>query len=164
MEYSHIVHTLLPVFNEDSRVLILGSLPSPKSREVGFYYGHPRNRFWTVLAAIFGAEIPCTNDEKIAFLKSYHIALWDTIYECDICGASDSSIKNAVPTDLSQILAMADIKAVFTTGSAAHKYYVKYHEKAVGIKAIPLPSTSPANARCTLETLVDEYKIIKQFI
>lgn len=164
MEYEHVVHEIKPVFDENSRVLILGTLPSPKSREASFYYGHVRNRFWSVLSAVFDEDAGQSIEEKTAFLKRHSIALWDTIYECDINGAADNSIKNPVPTDLGIILKAADIKMIFTTGKTAYKYYKKYHEAATGIKAICLPSTSPANARRTLEDLIDEYKIIKNFL
>lgn len=164
MQYEHIVHTIEPVFDKNSKVLILGTFPSPKSRAGMFFYGHPQNRFWSVISAVFGEECPKTNSEKIAFLKRNQIAVWDTVYECDIMGASDSSIKNAVPTNLKKITNAANIRAVFTTGNTANRYYIKYHEKEIGIKAICLPSTSPANARWSKEALINEYKIIKQFI
>lgn len=163
-EYEHIVHTIEPVFDENSRVLILGTFPSPKSRKEMFFYGNPRNRFWSVISAVFGEELPKTTDERRAFLKRNKIALWDTVYECDIHGAADSSIKNVIPTELKKITSIANIRAVFTTGGTANKYYVKYHENDIGIKAICLPSTSPANAKWSESALIDEYKIIKQFI
>lgn len=163
MNCQHIVHTIEPVFDENSRVLILGSFPSPKSRENAFFYGHPQNRFWAVIAEVFNEETPQTKEERLAFLFRHKIALWDTVYECDISGAADSSIKNAVPTDLNRILSAANIKMIFTTGKAAYKYYVKFHEKQTGIKAVCLPSTSPANAAWSKQGLVSEYRIIKEY-
>ena len=125
MKTERISHAFDPVFDGESRVLILGTMPSPKSRELGFYYSHPRNRFWPVLSKIFGEEIPKTPEEKQNFCLRNKIALWDVLKECDIEGASDSSIKNAVPNDLSVILNSANIKAVFTTGGTAGKLYKK---------------------------------------
>ena len=151
------VHPIPPVFDSDSRILILGSFPSVKSREAGFFYGHPRNRFWTVLAAVFGGNEPRTVEEKINFLKRNRVALWDVIGACDIEGSADASIKNAVPNDLSVILAAADIKAVFVNGKTALGYYNKYLLPATGGKAVCLPSTSPANAPWSTEKLISEW-------
>ncbi|MBQ3500473.1 MAG: DNA-deoxyinosine glycosylase, partial [Oscillospiraceae bacterium] len=139
-------------------------MPSPKSRELGFYYSHPRNRFWPVLAKIFGEDIPETPEEKANFVLRHKIALWDVLAECDIEGASDSSIKNAVPNDISIILNSADIKAVFTTGATAAKFYKKFIEPESKIPAIALPSTSPANAKVKFEELVEEYRKILDYI
>lgn len=164
MESERITHAFAPVFDGESRVLILGTMPSPKSRELGFYYSHPRNRFWPVMAKIFCEEAPETPDEKRGFCLRHKIALWDVLSECDIEGASDSSIKNAVPNDISVILKTADIKAVFTTGTTAAKLYHKLCEPKTGIAAIALPSTSPANAKIGIEKLAEEYKIILDFI
>ena len=160
MKTERITHAFSPVFNNESRVLILGTMPSPKSRENGFYYSHPRNRFWPVMAAVFEEETPTTTEERTAFLLRNKIALWDVLAECDIEGASDSSIKNAVPNDLSVILNSADIKAIFTTGTTAAKLYKKHTEPKTGIAAISLPSTSPANTKISFEALLEEYKII----
>lgn len=139
-------------------------MPSPKSRELGFYYSHPKNRFWPVLAKIFGEEIPGTPEEKKNFCLRHKIALWDVLKECEIEGASDSSIKNAVPNDISIILNSADIKAVFATGATAAKLYKKFIEPETKIPAIALPSTSPANAKVKFEELVEEYKIVLEYI
>lgn len=139
-------------------------MPSPKSRELGFYYSHPRNRFWPVLAEIFGEEVPKTPEEKENFCLRHKIALWDVLRECDIEGASDSSIKNAVPNDISIIVNSADIKAIFTTGTTAAKLYKKFIEPETKIPAIVLPSTSPANAKIKFEELVGEYKKILDFL
>ena len=126
MKAERIIHAFDPVFDSESRILILGTMPSPKSRELGFYYSHPRNRFWPVLAEILGEEVPKTPEEKCDFCLRHKIALWDVLKECDIEGASDSSIKNAVPNDFSEILRTADIKAVFTTGATAGKLYKSF--------------------------------------
>ncbi len=164
MESERITHAFHPVFDSGSRILILGTMPSPKSRELGFYYSHPRNRFWPVLARIFGEDIPETPEEKANFALRHKIALWDVLAECDIEGASDSSIKNAVPNDISIILNSADIKAVFTTGTTAAKFYKKFIEPESKIPAISLPSTSPANAKVKFEELAEKYKIILEYI
>ena len=155
-----IVHPIPPVFDENSRILILGSFPSVRSRETGFFYGHPRNRFWKVVSSLFGESTPQTNEEKRSLLLRRGVALWDVLHSCEIEGSSDASIGNAVPNDLSVILGAADIKAIFTNGGAAYKYYVKYALTATGREAIPLPSTSPANASWTDEKLLEEWKRI----
>ena len=164
MKAERITHAFSPVFDSESRILVLGTMPSPKSRELGFYYSHPRNRFWPVLAKIFGEEIPGTPEEKKNFCHRHKIALWDVLKECEIEGASDSSIKNAVPNDISIILNSADIKAVFTTGTTATKLYKKFIEPEIGIPVIDLPSTSPANAKVKFEELCEEYKIILEYL
>ncbi len=156
-----IVHPLPPIYDESSEILILGSFPSVKSREEGFFYAHPQNRFWKVTAAVFGREVPGTVEEKKAFLLENHIALWDVIGSCDIEGSSDSSIRNVSPSDLSVILGSADIKGIFVNGQTAFKYYRKYSEKKTGRKAVCLPSTSPANAAWTLDKLIDSWKCLK---
>ena len=164
MESERITHAFHPVFDSESRILILGTMPSPKSRELGFYYSHPRNRFWPVLARIFGEDIPETPEEKANFALRHKIALWDVLAECDIEGASDSSIKNAVPNDISIVLNSADIKAIFTTGATAAKFYKKFIEPESKIPAIALPSTSPANAKVKFDELVEEYRKILDYI
>ena len=164
MKAERITHAFDPVFDFESRILILGTMPSPKSRELGFYYSHPRNRFWPVLAKIFGEEIPKTPEEKRNFCLRNKIALWDVLKECDIEGASDSSIKNAVPNDLSVILNSAKIQAIFATGATAAKLYKKFIEPETKIPAKTLPSTSPANAKIKFEELVEEYKIVLEYI
>lgn len=164
MEYEHIIHTIPPVYDRNSRVLILGTLPSPKSRENRFFYGNAQNRFWRVLAAVRDCAVPQTIAEKTDFLLKNRIALWDTIAQCDIIGAADSSIKNAVPTDLSIILKNADIKMIFTTGKTAYRYYCRYQLESTGIEAVYLPSPSPANARMGAEQLIEEYKIINRYL
>ncbi len=159
MQYEHITHGFPPVYEENSRILILGSLPSVKSREQQFYYGHPQNRFWKVLAAVTDDELPQTTEEKRAFLLKHRIALYDAIYECDIAGSSDSSIRNIVPTDLKPILSAAHIAAIFTNGGTASRVYKKYHLPVTGIEAVPLPSTSPANAAWSLNRLMTEWSL-----
>ncbi len=159
-----VTHTIAPVFDRNSRVLILGTIPSPKSREYGFFYGHPQNRFWRVLATLFEVPLPLTNEEKKALAISHHIALWDVLASCSIEGASDSSIRDPVPNDLSRILQAADIRAVFTTGKKAKALYDRYCYPLTGREAISLPSPSPANCRgCTLEDLTEAYRIILQY-
>lgn len=160
----HIIHTFKPVFNEQSRVLILGTIPSPKSRENGFYYSHPQNRFWRVMSDISGDSLPCSITEKTDFLLNNHIALWDVLSECDILGADDSSIKNPLPNDLSIILNNADIKAVFCTGKRAHSLYAKLCEPNTKLTATYLPSTSPANCAVSYEKLLNEYSAVLKYL
>ena len=156
----HIIHSIEPVFDAESRVLILGTMPSPKSREVQFYYGHPQNRFWRVLAAVRGEEVPQSVPEKKAMLLRHRIALWDVLAECEITGASDSSIRNPVANDLSVILDHAPVQAVFTTGATAWKLYTRLQKPHTGIEAVRLPSTSPANCAVKMEALTEAYKAI----
>ena len=156
----HIIHSIEPVFDTESRVLILGTMPSPKSREVLFYYGHPQNRFWRVLAAVLGEELPQSVPEKKAMLLRHRIALWDVLAECEITGASDSSIRNPVANDLSVILDHAPVQAVFTTGATAWKLYTRLQKPHTGIEAVRLPSTSPANCAVKMEALTEAYKAI----
>lgn len=156
-----IKHPIKPLYDENSKILILGSFPSVKSREQMFFYGHPQNRFWRVIAGVFGEEIPQTVEEKSAFVLSHNIALTDVIGSCDIVGSSDSSIKNAKPNDLSVILKNANIEKIFVNGKTAEKYYIKYQKALTGRDAVCLPSTSPANAAWSLERLIEEWKKIK---
>ena len=156
-----LVHPIAPVFDKDSKVLILGSFPSVKSREEGFIYGHPQNRFWKVTSRVFGEELPVTIDEKKAFLIRNHIAVWDVIGSCEIEGSSDSSIRNVTVNDLSVILGTADIRAIFLNGKKAEQYYLKYLFPILKRDAVCLPSTSPANAAWSLDKLTDAWKIIK---
>lgn len=161
MEQTHEKHIFEPVFDSQSRVLILGTFPSVKSRENKFYYGHPQNRFWKVLSAIFECSLPVTIDEKKAMLLTHHVAIWDVIASCDITGSSDSSIKNVVPTDLSVILDNSNINKIYANGKTAEKLYGRYQESMTGKKIIGLPSTSPANAGYSLERLIEGWKCIK---
>ena len=158
------VHPIPAVYDEHSRILVLGSFPSVRSRETGFYYGHPNNRFWRVIGSIFGEQIPQTVTDKTNLLLSNHIALWDAIAECDIIGSADSSIRNVVPNDLTPILDCACVKAIFTNGRTADSLYRRYLRSKCGIDAIPLPSTSPANVAYSLDRLIGEWKIIREFI
>lgn len=157
---NHVTHTFEPIFNEESKVLILGTFPSVKSRESDFYYGHPQNRFWKLIAAITGCENYSTIEEKKKMLLDNKIAVWDTISSCDIVGSSDSSIINVVPTDISGLLKKTNIQKIYTNGSKSYELYNKYLLKQTGIEAIKLPSTSPANARFTLDKLIEQWSII----
>ena len=154
-------HPIEPLFDENSQILILGSFPSVKSREEMFFYGHPQNRFWRVMAAVYECDVPMTTDEKRGFLLKQRIALWDVIGECEIKGSADSTIKNVVANDLTKILQAADIKKIFVNGRTAEKYFNKYVRDKINREAICLPSTSPANATRSLERLIEDWKIIK---
>ena len=154
-----IIHPIPPLYDENSKVLILGSFPSVKSREAQFFYGHPQNRFWKVMAAVFNERVPETISEKREFLLRNNVALWDVIHSCEIVGSSDSSIRNVTPNDLRIILNATRIERVFVNGKTAEKYYKKYIEKTLGIKAFCLPSTSPANAAWSVERLIDAWKV-----
>lgn len=153
-------HPIGALYDENSKILILGSFPSVKSREQMFFYGHLQNRFWRVLAQVFGSDVPNTIEEKREFILSHNIALWDVIASCEIEGSADSSIRNIVPNDLTQILNFADIKQIFVNGKTAEKFYNKYIKEAIGKEAVCLPSTSPANAAWSIEKLVSAWKII----
>ena len=161
---SEILHSIPPVYSSKSRVLILGSFPSVRSREAGFFYGHPQNRFWRVLASLFGEAVPQSIDEKKAFLQTHGIALWDVIASCEIVGSSDASIRNAVPNDLSTLLETAPIRAVFTNGATADRLYRKYLYHRTGIAATCLPSTSPANAAWSQERLQEAWRMVLSVI
>ena len=157
-----ITHPIEPIYNQKSKILILGSFPSVKSREEGFFYGHPQNRFWKVLAAIFNENIPQTIQEKKEFLLNNKVAVWDVIHSCEITGSSDSSIKNVEVNDLTRILNTADIKQIFVNGKKAYSLYNKYMKQIVMKEAICLPSTSPANAAWNIDRLVEAWKIINE--
>lgn len=157
MDATTVNHEIQPVFDSRSRVLLLGTMPSPASREQGFYYGHPQNRFWRVLAAIFDEPAPRTIEEKRDMLLRHHIALWDVLASCEIEGASDASIRDAQPNDLARIFDAADIRAVFATGTKAGELYRKLIEPTLGVPCTTLPSTSPANAKMKLADLVGAY-------
>ena len=164
METQHIIHNFEPIYNEHSKILMLGTMPSPKSREVGFYYGHPRNRFWKVVSDVCGEAYPETREDKITFALRNGIAVWDVLAGCDIKGADDSSIRNPQPNDMSRILECADIKAIFTTGTKAFQLYKKFCYPKTGIMAIGLPSTSPANCRTSYEQLYEAYFEIRKYL
>ena len=158
-----VIHPFPPLYAKDSKILILGSFPSVKSREQLFFYGHPQNRFWKVIANVFGDEVPTTIQEKKALLRKNHIALWDVIKSCDIEGSSDSSISGVVPNDLSEIFAGADIQKIIVNGKTAEKYFNKYTRDVIRKDAICLPSTSPANAAWSLERLTESWgPVLKQ--
>ncbi len=151
-------HPFEPVFDKNSRILILGSFPSVKSREEGFYYGNTKNRFWRVIAAVYGARVPTSIPEKKELLLANNLALWDCAGNCSVVGSSDSSIKNVIPNDIGYILSHCPIKAVFTNGKTAEKLYNKYIASNVGIGCTVLASTSPANAAFSFEKLVEIWK------
>ena len=160
----HQVHPFPPLYDAQSRILILGSFPSIKSREGQFFYHHPQNRFWKILAMVMEQPVPETIDEKKNFLIKSHIAVWDVIASCTIEGSSDSSIKNVVPNDLAEILSAAPISQIFCHGGTSHQYYKKYQEKTTGRTAIRLPSTSPANAAWNLERLRPQWAVIREYL
>ena len=162
MERESQIHTIAPVYDEGSRVLILGSFPSVKSREAAFFYGHPQNRFWRVLAAVLGENVPQTVEEKKAMLLRHGVALWDVIASCDIMGSSDASIRNAVPNDLTPILETACIRQIFTNGGTAHRLYRKYIYPLTGREDAVLPSTSPANAARSLDALINAWQPVRE--
>ena len=155
-----VYHTLKPIYTKDSKILILGSIPSPKSREIGFYYGHPQNKFWKVLSDVLGQELPHTLEEKKRLLLQNNIALWDVLESCEINGASDSSIKQPVPNNLNSIIEKSLIKTIFVTSKKAEQLYNKFCLKKTNIPCIYLPSTSPANASIKYGELKKAYQII----
>ena len=163
-DWQHLTHGFGPLYNEDSEILILGSFPSVKSREQAFFYGHPQNRFWKIIAALFSEPQPGTDASaetigaKKALILRHHLALYDVIEECDILGSSDSSIKNVVPADLGPILRGTSVRRIFVNGKTAGKYYEKYLEPVTGIKATVLPSSSPANAAWSLSELTEAWR------
>ena len=159
-ETANIIHPIPPLYDANSRVLILGSFPSVKSREAMFFYGHPQNRFWKLMALLFDADVPSTVEEKKRLVLSHGIAMWDTIHSCTITGSSDSSIKDVVPNDLSVILNNSRVKRIFCNGAASHRLYQKYIYPINNIPAQKLPSTSPANAAWSLDRLAEAWKII----
>ena len=173
MTSTPVIHTIPPVYNSESRILILGTMPSPKSRETGFFYMHAQNRFWKVLPAIFGESLSLTNNasdkeaaisERKDFILRHGIALWDVLSSCEITGASDSSIKNAIPNDFTKIFEATKIRQIFCTGKTSfnlwQKFCAKNYESKYQLTSICLPSPSPANAVWTLERLIEEYKVI----
>lgn len=157
-----IVHPIPPLYDENSEILILGSFPSVKSREECFFYGHPQNRFWKIIARVLNEKKPETIQEKKAMLLKHNIALWDVIHSCEIEGSADSTIKNVIPNDMRDILEKSEIKKIYVNGKKAEAMYKKYIEKKTGIKATVLPSTSPANAAWNEEKLYEAWKIISE--
>lgn len=156
------IHTFKPIFQSDAKILILGSFPSVKSREQAFYYGHPQNRFWRIIASVTKEDIPQTIADKQALLYRKKIALWDVVYQCEIIGSKDQSIKNEKPNDLSIIFSQAPIQRVYTNGQAAGKLYKKYFQEDMDCEMTVLPSTSPANATYSFERLVQEWQQITE--
>lgn len=159
-----IVHPIPPLYDKNSRILILGSFPSVKSREANFFYGHPQNRFWKVISRVLSEKTPVTIQEKKTMLLRHNIALWDVIHSCEIEGSADSTIKNVVPNDIRTILEDSEITKVYVNGKKAEAMYKKYVEKQTGIKAVVLPSTSPANAAWNEEKLYAAWKVITEEI
>ncbi|MBR4732925.1 MAG: DNA-deoxyinosine glycosylase [Lachnospiraceae bacterium] len=152
-----LTHPFPPLYDKDSRILILGSFPSVKSREQMFFYGHPQNRFWKVIAGVFEEKVPDAIEEKKRLILKHHLALWDVIAECEIVGSSDASIRNAKANDLSEILKNAPIEKILVNGKTAEKLYKKYIEPKTGISAQVMPSTSPANAAWKLDVLTETW-------
>jgi len=155
-----VIHPFPPVWDEQSRILILGSFPSVRSRETGFYYGHPQNRFWRVLAQLYHEPVPCSIEERRNFALRHGIALWDTIQNCEISGSSDASIRNAIPNDIASLLQKAPVERIFCNGRRSWELYARFCEPHTGMKAILLPSTSPANAAWSLDQLAEAWKQI----
>ncbi|MDD7158025.1 MAG: DNA-deoxyinosine glycosylase [Firmicutes bacterium] len=155
-------HNIPPLYDMGSTRLILGSFPSVKSRQTEFYYSHPQNRFWKVLAAIYSCPVPDTIERKKNLILSHNLALFDVIASCDISGSADSKITNVVPNDLSPILSGSKITKIYVNGKTAEKYYNKYLRTSTDIECVTLPSTSPANAACSLEKLIESWKIIAE--
>ncbi len=163
-DYESHTHEFEPVYNQNSRILILGTFPSVKSREQRFYYGHPQNRFWKVIAALTNAPVPDSIPEKKALLLSNGIAVWDVIASCDISGSSDTSIKNVIPADIPSILPNSSVKQIYGNGAKACQLYDKYLLPKTNMPIQKLPSTSPANAAFSLEKLIENWKIILESI
>jgi len=161
MPADQIIHPFPPVWNKDSRILILGSFPSVRSRQIGFYYGHPQNRFWPLMARLYGEAVPQTTDERQAFALCHGIALWDTIESCRITGSSDASIRDAKPNDIAGLIHKTNITCIFCNGQQSWRMFEKYCAESCGMQAIPLPSTSPANAAWTMDRLAEAWKVIQ---
>lgn len=157
-------HPIPPFYDERSEVLVLGSFPSPASREQGFFYGHPQNRMWKVLARIFGEPVPATMARRADFLTRHHIAMWDVLALCTIEGASDASITGEVPNDIRPILETAPIKAILCAGSTAARLYTKHIEPTASCACVPMPSTSPANAAWKLDALVEAWSVLREHV
>lgn len=156
-------HNIEPLYDKNSKILILGSFPSVKSREAQFFYHHPQNRFWKIMSELFHEDCSSIENKKKCLLN-HNIAIWDVINSCDIEGSSDSSIKNVVVNNLNEVIINSKIKTVFTNGKKSYELYNKYCLKNTNITAIPLPSTSPANAMYSLERLLKEWKVIKEYL
>jgi len=154
------LHTFEPIYNDQSKILILGTFPSVKSREGNFYYHHPKNRFWKVMSTLIGSPLPDTIEEKKEMLLQYHIAIWDVIYSCEIQGSSDSSIHNVVPNDIAKVLNQSNIESIYANGGKAYELYYRYCYEEIKKDIIKLPSTSPANATYSLKDLVECWKSV----
>ncbi len=163
-EPQRILHPIPPLFDENSRILILGSFPSVKSREAKFFYGHPQNRFWPLLARLFGEPVPTSIEEKKRLALKHHIALWDSIRSCTIIGSSDSSVRDVVPNDLSVILDNSRVERIFCNGALSYQMYMKYIFPTTGIEAQKLPSTSPANAAFGMDRLAERWSLIGEYL
>ena len=161
-EEQRLTHPFPPLFGPDSEALILGSFPSVKSREQSFFYGHPQNRFWRVIAAVFEEDVPSSIEEKTLLILQNRLALWDSIRSCTITGSSDSSVRDVVPNDISAILGNSKVERIFCNGALSHKMYMKYIYPDVRIKAVKLPSTSPANAAFSLDRLIREWSVLRK--
>jgi hypoxanthine-DNA glycosylase len=155
---TRVTHEFPALYDRESQVLMLGSIPSPKSREMAFYYGHPQNRFWKVMAAVLGEDIPETIPQKKAMLKKHHIALWDVLDSCTIVGASDTSIEDPIVNNIGELVKKSKVSRIFCTGATAYNLYKKICANDVGMEAVKLPSTSPANCAVSLEKLIEAYK------
>jgi len=140
-----VTHAFAPVYDRHSRLLILGTMPSPQSVKNGFYYSHPQNRFWPLLAALYNEPVPQNVQAKTSFVLKHNLALWDVLASCEIAGAADASIRQAVPNDLTIILKEAPIERIFTTGKTAYNLFQKHIAPQLHREAVYLPSTSPAN-------------------
>lgn len=156
------IHPFKPIYDEKSRVLVLGSFPSVKSRENGFYYGHPQNRFWRVAAAVFDSPVPSSIPEKTALLLSHGVALWDVAASCEVTGSSDNTIKRATPNDIAALLRASQITRIYANGRTAYMLYEKLIHDTAGISAVCLPSTSPANAAWSFDRLVEAWRVIAE--
>lgn len=162
-EPQKIIHPIPPLYDQNCQILILGSFPSVKSREAMFFYGHPQNRYWRLIAKLFDEAVPNSVDEKKRLVLRHHIAMWDTIHSCTIIGSSDSSIRDVMPNDLSVILDHSKVDRIYCNGAASYRLYMKHIFPVNGIEAVKLPSTSPANAAFSLERLAEEWRQIKDY-
>ena len=161
MQPQKIIHPIPPLYDAESKILILGSFPSIKSREAMFFYGHPQTRFWPLLARLSGEDVPTSIEEKKSLVLRHRVALWDSIHSCTIVGSSDSSVRDVVPNDLSVILDNSKVERIYCNGALSHKMYTKYIYPTTGITAVKLPSTSPANAAFNMDRLEKEWQVIK---
>ncbi len=159
---NRVAHPIPPLYNKDSEILILGSFPSVKSREGQFFYHHPQNRFWKVISTLYEYPLPTTIEEKKQMILDNHLAVWDVIQSCEIEGSADSSIKNVIANDLTKILKEAPIKSIITNGNTSHQLYMKYIYPNTEMKAVKLPSTSPANAGYNMDKLIEAWSCLRK--